>query len=533
MVRTSAGEKTCFGAAWVAFCAMAVLPIVYMLVLSVRGQDGFTLEAYASVLRDGRQWMLLRNSLAIAFGTALVSILLGAPAGFALEYLRIPTRRILTYLLIVPLLIPPYVAAVAWIDLLGRQGILSKAFGGSPIDVFSVAGVILVLSLSYFPLVALTTGLAVRRVDRRLEEAAELTVTKTRTLLGVTVPLLIPGVLAGGLFVFLLSLVNFGVPSLLQVNVYPVEVYTRFNAFHDFRGATAVAVPLLAVVVLLVAGWTLRSRRRRFWLSDSRRRAITDVRTTGWSWLATILCWLLACVCAIGPLSVLVARSLPVSSYVHAWKTAKGEIGNSIAMAAGTATVLVLLGFCLSYWMRRQGRVRSAFLRSWVLAPFVISGPVLGIGLIMLWNRSGPFGVVYGSAAIVVLACAARYVFFAEEGIGVALRNIHINLEEAASVAGVAWWRRLKTVVVPLLAPSLVAAWGVGFVLAFQELDATVLVCPPGFTTLPVRLFTLMHYGPNRLVMALCVLIVGLIVVSAALTAMVYARTRRFQHAPA
>jgi len=532
MVKSSPGEKVCCTATLAIFFAIALVPIGYMLFVSVWNEGRLSLAAYTTVLREGRQWTLLATSLGIAAGTGLAAMLVGAPVGLALEYMRVPTRRILLFSFAVPLIVPPYISTVAWISLLGRHGAVTAFFDTmfgitSPvINVYSPTGVIFVLSLCYFPLVALTTGLAVHRIDRRIEEAAAIAVSRTRMMFGITVPLVLPGVLAGGALVFLLSLVNFGVPSLLQVNVYPVEIYARFNAFHDFRGATAVAAPLVLAAAALLGGLTFSVRRKRFRL-DGMRRQVPEPAATPAHRLAATACWVLVGVSAVLPLAALVHGSLPVSSYGLAWRTAQTEIGQSLAVAVLAATGLTLLGFALSYCGRRCGHISSTVMSVLTFVPFAISGPVLGIGMILLWNRPGFAGAVYGSVAIVVLAVVGRFIFFAEAGIGASLRHIHPNIEEAAAIAGVSWPRRLARIIAPVLCPSLIAAWAVCFVLALQELDVTVLVCPPGVTTLPVRLFTLMHYGPNRLVSALCVLMVGMVLLPAALATGIYLKARR------
>jgi len=531
IVRLSRGEKVCCTAA----LAVTLVPVGYMLTLSLRGDTGFTLDAYRAMLEESRQWILLRNTAGIAVGTALLATLLGAPIGFALEHVRVPTRRVLWFGVAVPLLVPPYIAAIAWIDLLGRQGLVTSVLDrvcGIPstaLGIYSPYGVILVLALCYFPIVALTTGLAARRIDRRIEESAALAVSKWRALYSITVPLLAPGVLTGSVLVCLLSMVNFGVPSLLQVNVYPVEIYTRFNAFHDFRQATAMAVPLLVAAGALLGSVTFGAWRKRFWLTGIRQQIEMEPARPA-RWVGAAVCWLVVVVSAVLPMIALVRGSLPVSSYVHAWNTAGSEIAQSILIAAVAATGLAVLGLSVSYWTRYRGAVANAAVHAGALVPFAVSGPVLGIGLILLWNRPGPAGAVYGSIAVVVLAVAARFAFFAEAGVGVALRHIDPNLEAAAALAGVPLWRRVTCIVVPIAFPSLVAVWGLCFVLALQELDVTVLVCPPGTTPLPVRLFTLMHYGPSRLVSALCVLMVCLVLLSAALVAGIYHRAQKVHH---
>ena len=516
---------------FVLFFVVALLPIGYALLFSVWKNGGLSLGAYTAVLREARQWALLRNSLGIALGTTLVATVLGVAVGFAIEYVRVPSRRLLSYCVAVPFLIPPYVSAVAWIELLGKSGVIPSflyenvEIDISPLKLYGIPGVILVLALSHYPIVVLTTVVALRRFDRRLGEAARFVGRRGAALLSVTLPLLAPTILSGALFVFVLALVGFSVPSLLQVDVYPVEVYSHFSAFHDFRVATAQALPLLLTGALALVFWTLYVRPRHAWLTGARRQRTYLHTTRRLRAGGAILCWVLVAISAALPLAVLIRRSLPLSSYVEAWQTAREEIATSILVAVCSATLITLLAVSMAYLKRRHRRKLSFYDLS--LLPFLVSGPVLGIGLIFFWNHDGVRALVYDSLLVVVLACAGRFLFFAHHGVGAALRDLHPNLEEAASVAGVTWWRQATGILLPLIRPSVVAVWGLCFLFSIRELDATVLVCPPGTTTLPVRLFTLMHYGPSRLVAALSVMTAAMILLGAAVTASVYSRTRR------
>ncbi|MEW6352666.1 MAG: ABC transporter permease subunit [Thermodesulfobacteriota bacterium] len=159
--------------------------------------------------------------------------------------------------------------------------------------------------------------------------------------------------------------------------------------------------------------------------------------------------------------------------------------------------------------------------------PFLVSGPVLGIGLIRMWNHSGALGMVYDSFAIMILACVGRYLVFAHHGTAAALADLHRNMEEAAQVHGIPWHRHVTGIVVPLVFPTLIGVWGLGFVLSLAEVDAIILVYPPGFTTLGVRLFSLMHYGPSSTVAALCVINVLMVLGGAAVLALLHAWTRK------
>ena len=477
---------------------IVVLPIAYAGYQSFRGDGGLTLRACAQVLAETRQWGLLRNSLAIGLGSACGATVLGFAAAFAVAYLRVPTRRALTCGLALPFLVPPYVAAIAWIEILGTNGLVHKALQHAAIDltppsISSATGVIFVYSLAYCPIAALFTGLALGRFDRRLEEAATLSVSRTQAFCTVLLPLLMPSVVTGALIVFLLSLVGFAVPSLLQVNVYPVEVFTSFSAFYDFSTATAQAAPLLAAGAAAVLLCSFYIVPRRAWLTGSSRTHTATRGTPILRAVAAAACWGLVAAASLMPLGVLVWRSLPLSSYSEVFVTSKDEILLSVVVAAGTATLVTALALSLSLVRRFRAptrRTTDALGTAVLLAPFLLSGPVIGIALIGVWNRPGIAGMVYDSVLILVLATSARFLFFAQRGFRAALAEIHPRIQEAAFVAGIPWTRQATAVLFPLVSPVALAVWGLTFIFAMGELDAAALVCPPGATTLPIHLFS-------------------------------------------
>ena len=152
-----------------------------------------------------------------------------------------------------PLIVPPYVFALAWILLTGPTGLLSQTVGRDLLSswTYSFAGAVIVLTVAYYPLAMLATEAAARRVDGHLEEGALLVTNTRRVLWRITMPLIAPMVAAAALVIFVLALSEFGVPSLLRVRVYTTEVFTAFAALYDFGAATALAVPLLIVTIIV------------------------------------------------------------------------------------------------------------------------------------------------------------------------------------------------------------------------------------------------------------------------------------------
>jgi ABC-type Fe3+ transport system permease subunit len=341
----------------------------------------------------------------------------------------------------------------------------------------------------------------------------------------ITLPLLAPSIASGFLFVFLLALVEFAVPSLLQVNVYAVEIFGRFSASYDSAEAAAQALPLLMGGAAIVAGWALWIRPRQGRLPG--RASGSALRpSAGWAWRVGVAwSWVLVSGASFLPLGLLFRQSLPLSSYREVWQTAHDEIASSLLLAALSATALTVLALAMAYLSRTRSITARAYLSS--LLPFLVSGPLLGIGFILVWNRPGMPSWIYDTPAVLVLACVARLLFFAYLALRAALHDLPPRLEEAASVLGVPWWRQVFGILIPLASPVIVGVWGLGFVFSLRELDTAVLVAPPGWTPLSVRLFGLMHYGPSRFVAALSVVTAAIILFAAILTTVVYSTARR------
>src|SRR5215207_3310863 len=259
----------CLAAAlFVVFC---VLPIIYMFGISLSDANGsLSTGNYRRLLTEPRQRELLLTSTLLGAGAALLATALGAPLGLLLARAPLPAKRLLRVALAVPLVVPPYVLALAWILLTGPAGLPARALGHDLLSgwTYSLTGAIVVLGLGLYPLPMLATEAAARRVDGRLEEAALVVARPRRVLWRITLPLVAPAVAAAALVIFVLALSEFGAPGLLRVRVFTTEVFTAFAALYDFGAGVALSAPLLAAAlaagsaVKLLTGERLLATRR-------------------------------------------------------------------------------------------------------------------------------------------------------------------------------------------------------------------------------------------------------------------------------
>lgn len=489
------------------FVACCLLPVAYVLTAPL---SSWNIDL-RGVWLDARQQGLLWNTARLGVGTALLATAIGAPLGLALARIAFRGKSLLRVALAAPVLLPPYVVALAWTYLGSSHDLFSTW-------TYSLPAAIVVLSLVYYPLSMLATEVALRRVDGRLEEAAWLTAPPRLVLRRITFPLTAPSVLAAGLVIFVLSVSEFGVPGLLRVRVYTTEVFTAFAALYDFSRAMLLAVPLLvlclivAIVAVALAGERLVSTRR----SSGTRPPLL----VGWRRSAEAAAVGTVAIALGIPLAVLVREALGAASLRSVLDGSGRAIANSLLLAMIGATAVVGLALWLGYARARaHGRLGQLADVLFVVA-FAVPSTIVGVGLIGLWNRPGLVGTLYGTDTMFILGYLARFVPVAALAIAATTRYVPVPHEEAAAVSGAGWLRTITRIVVPQIRLGLLTAWVIAFVLAFGELGVSILIAPPGEATLPIRIYTIIANTPPSHVAVLALLQTAVILSPLALLAL-------------
>ncbi len=478
------------------FIAICALPAIYMFGVSLIGPDGgLSFDNYRRVLTEWRQYQLLLNSALLGAGASALATLIGAPLGLLLARSDVRGKDWQRLALVAPLVAPPYVLALAWTWLAGSIGLPTE-------QTYSLTSATVILGVSFYPLAMLATEAAARKVDARLEEAALLVAALRRVLAKITLPLVAPAVASAALVIFVLAVSEFGVPGLLRVNVFTTEVFTAFAAFYDFGAATALSIPLLIVTLLAAMAAGVMLGESRLTARHSSRTGL-PLSLGRWRPLAEVSLLLVLLVCVLMPLMTLALEVGSLKRMASALGDSGKAVMNSIGLSSVGATLSVALAMLPGY-ARARMRLRWGGLADMLfITLFAVPGTVVGIGLIGLWNKPGVVGTIYTSPVIILVAYLARFAPVAALILAASVRQVPVSFEEAAAVAGAGWWRSFTRIVLPNLKTGLAAAWAVAFVLAFGELGATILIAPPGESTLPVRVYTLIANTPAGNVAAL------------------------------
>jgi iron(III) transport system permease protein len=468
--------------------------------------------------------MLLGHSLLLSLATAGLSTLVGVPLGVLLGKSDLPMRGMLTLIFAAPLLIPPYILAVAWFSIAGRTGLVSRHLPDAwsqaiSAQFFGLAGCVWVLTSVLMPVAMLLTMAFLRIVNPHLENAGRLVAGWPSVLYRITLPLMFPVIAFAAILTFLLSLGEVGVPMYLRYPVYPVESLIQFAAFYDFRAATTAATPLLFITLVILALQTGLQQR----VLDLGRRTPkgeeTKIALDRWRFPLLVLVLALAFTLVAAPLLALIAQSSSAEAYREAFSRAGASILRSIAFAAAGATLLAILGFFWGYLAARRTLSLWWFNEWLALFLFALPGSIIGIGLIGLWN-TGATGFIYATPLIIIMGYVAQYAILPMRVISASLGAVPKSLEDAARLSGAGWFMTLRRIVLPLAKRGLIAAWLIAYVFAVRDAAISIVVYPPGQDTLPVRILTLMANGAPSLIAALCVMMIAVTMVPLGIAAL-------------
>lgn len=438
-------------------------------------------------------WVLIQNSLLVGGVTAVLATGLGFVGALTLAITPSRLRRFLLLATIISFALPPFLVTNCWLDLLGHNGALRRWL---PFNLYSLGGAVWLLTLLSWPISTLLVLGAWQRLERsQLESDAALHATALIRWLLWPMARVATGQAAA--LTFVLALNNFAIPVILQVPVFPEELWLAFTTRLNDAGAWAAAWPM--VVIAVVALILLRRADISWPRTEGPVTAAALRRQLGKVWICSAVVTGALLLLSLGlPLAQLILTSRTWIELPNLFRAAPNVIWNSFAFAATSATACVAIG--LVSWRLPLSLVL------WL--PFLMPGVLLGRALIFAFNGS----VIYGTTSLVVLAFTARYLAVGWNGAALALRGVDRDLSDAGKIAGARGWTLLRHIHWPQIAPQIAAAWYVTYLLCLWDVETLVLIYPPGGETLALRIFNLLHYGHNAQVNAMCVMLLVLAV---------------------
>ena len=504
-----------FGLAWLLL--IGAVPLARLLVEALAG------SSLVGAFADPAVWRAARRSVVVALGAAALATVIGAALAWALLLRAVPGRTALIFAAVLPVLIPPQIMALGWIQAGGPASPLLLAFDlappiGTPNPIYGPAGMIALLGVQGAPLVLLAVAALLRRVPGEVLLAARgLGASPEQALRRAVWPLLAPGLLAGAGLAYVAALGNFGVGALIGIparyTVLPVMIWQRLSA----GGATSLeqAAALALILAVLAAPALILQAIAARRAPGGGRMVFAPVplgRRSG-AVLALVMTYL-GIVLLVPLLALLAAASVPAMGMELSAETATlrhflaalapgahtaRAFGNSLLLSIAAAALLALVALPIALSMRGRA-MRVATTASDV--SYALPGSITGVAAILV-VLSVPFGgALYGTIGLILLAYLMRFQALALRPVTAAAARLDPTLDDAARGMGAGPWRRLFRVHLPPLAPALAAGGILVALTAVNEVTVSALLYGPGTQTLGVLVFGLQESGQSPLAAA-------------------------------
>jgi iron(III) transport system permease protein len=518
-----------------------LVPMINLVLKSVIVDGSLNFSNYTSVYSASVNWNALLNTVKLAVLTMLLSLIISFPLAWLVGRTDLPMKKFFRTLFITTYMIPPYVGAIAWTQLLNpRVGYLNKilvsVFGLSemPFNIYTMGGLVWVLTLFYSPFAFITISRALEKMDPTLEEAARISgASPLKTLTTITIPLMLPSILAGGLLVFIAAGSCFGIPAIvgmpggIDVITTRIVSYVFMGTGKGIQQATALAVALM-LIGNLVLGITGIMQNKRDYVTISGKSTHPNIVELGrmkWPIFAgTSIYGLIAVFIPLGSIlvtSMIKSLSKPISlanlslsnwSIVITRSQFMEPIRNSFITAAIAATVGTLLALMVSYLY-----VKTTMKFKAVPDYLVTLGgatPSVVIALALIIGFSGQLGLnLYSTLAILTVAYVVKYLTMGVRTISASIAQVHISLEEAALNSGANFFQAFRDIMIPLIRPSIIAGWFLIFMPSFYELTMSILLYGSRTKTIGVLLYELETYADPQSASVLAVLILSVVLV--------------------
>jgi iron(III) transport system permease protein len=503
-------------------CALIVLPLGWLVWYSVTDEAGvLTLGNFTTLAADPTFARPYLTAFIIAASVAVAACGAALPLAWLVARSDMPLRRFTRTLVTASFVTPPFLGAIAWEILAApNSGILNQwaraLFGLGEYDhlfnIYSAGGVVFTIACYAFPLVFVLIANALDNIPGELEDAsAILGGGRLHTLRRVTLPMVLPALMAGGLLAFIQALTQFGTPAILALpagfHVITTKIWSLFQLPPHPHLAAAASMPLLLLTIAMLRGQQMLLGRRGYTVIGGRSSAPRLVPLGAWRWPAFLFAIALLSLPIFLPYMALIKTALvktpsdPLTLDTLSWRNVyfvfvefsqtRMALWNTVLLGGTAATAGTALALIVAYVTSRQAIAGHRIFGFLATAPVAIPGIVLGVGLFLAYTK-GPV-VLYGTLWILLLAFLTIELPAGYQQLQAAFRGLHPELEEASRIFGANRLRSLWQITAPLLRASVVATWCFVFIGVIRELSATIML-----TTAKTKVISVIIYDLNE-----------------------------------
>ena len=508
----------------IALALLVVMPTGWLLWYSVTNDNGaFTISPYVRLVTDRGLRDSMAVSLEIAFGVAALCAVVALPLAFLTARTDVPLRRVIRAAVTASFVTPPFLGAMAWEILAApNSGLLNQwarwllhlSRYQHLFNIYTEAGVIFATACYTFPYIFTLLANALERIPADLEEASAIVgATRWHTVRHITIPLVLPAILAGTLVAFLQSLTLFGTPAVLALpanfNTLTTELWALFQYPPQTHLAAAASIPLLLITLLVLWGQRRLLSGRSFTVIGARSGAARLIRLGRWRFPALAFCVFITLFPVILPYFALFKVA-----FVHniseplAWRYLSLEhvrfalfgisdtqvaLKNTLVLGVATASIVTVVVLAVGYAASRRIVAGHGMLAMLAMAPMAVPGIVMGVALFLVYSR--PPLILYGTIWIVLVAFVTLEMPGGYQQVQAGMTGLHPELEEASRIFGANRLRALADITAPLLRSTIVSTWCIVFIGALRELSAAIMLANSTTQTVSVVIYNLNESG--------------------------------------
>ena len=496
--------------------AFLVYPLVTVLLTSFSGEEKrFVLaENYQRFFTHRYYYSSIINSLYLSTLATIGALVLGTSLAFAVARYPLPGKAFLRTAANLSLLSPPFIGAYSWIVLFGRMGLVNRALGTIGWElptIYGWRGILLVFIVQYFPFVFLLVSAALRSVDQSIEDAAlSLGSRPRRVFTSAILPVIAPSLTAGALLVFMATMADFGTPMIIGegLRTLPTLMYGEF--MNELGGNPAMASTLGSLLILVNTVALMAQRYYAFrkaynvvCIQPLRVQRMGRARML----LLTAFAYAVVVVALIPSLTIIISSFMPTKgpvmyagfslhSYQVIFHMVPRAIANTFGLTALSVVLDVLLGVLVAYLLARRRSRAHALLDNLIMLAYAIPGTVVGVGLIVVYNR--PPIILTGTWVILLVSYFIRHLPYPVRACTAMLQQIDIRVEEASISLGVPPFRTFVKVTIPLMFPAIISGAALAWMTTIGELSSSILLYSGPWATMSVAIFTEVfsnHFG--------------------------------------
>ncbi|HEY1374503.1 MAG TPA: iron ABC transporter permease [Candidatus Binatia bacterium] len=514
---------------------LMLLPLGAIFSTSVFTDKGLTLGNYVEVFTDPAYLKAIWNSVITSFWVGVIAVGIGSLLGWLVTRTDLPFPRAVRALVMASFVTPPFLGAFAWTLLAGpNAGLLNNWYRaatgseGALFNIFTIEGLIFVMALYSYPYVFSMIANVCELISSDLEDAANiLGASRWKIAITITLPLTAPALIGGFIVAFLHSLSLFGAPAILGLPAGIQTITTQIWAFFQYPPrldlAAAFSVPLLLATVGLIAVQKKLLGRRGYSTVGGKGGQKRRLKLGYLRWPAFLLVAAILSLSVFLPYGILLKAALSkawampltadnftLGNFIFTffqYGDTQAAILNTFKLGIVTATAGTLFATLLAYITNRQLLRGARYISFFALAPLVIPGIVLAVGLFIAYSK--PPLMLYGTIWILFVAYLTKEMPIGFTQTESTFKTIHPELEDATRIIGANRLRALKDITVPLARSGLIAAWSFIFIGVIRELSASILLFTPSSKVVSVVIFDLKEEGQIGAIAVLGILLLA------------------------